>query len=422
MAAMIQPGHHTYSFSDVFEALAHTRNFEEVLDVILATSLRELEADQGSLLLLQGDQAGTHLEMLASHGMPEEIVKRGYVARKGSISEYVIRERRPLILNDTPRTKNYESLADETSTPRKIASALCVPLLAQGKVIGTMNLNRTGMDRPVFTEIDLEGCSVLASQAAILIENRRLQEDLLQNERLAAVGQTVASISHCIKNILAGVKGGVGITQMGLDQNNDELTREGFELLKRSTSTLGNLVLDLLDVTKEREPMRDSFDLCRTMHNVAETLRFKAQHMNVQLNVECPDGPLLYFGDSDQVLRALLNLTANAIEATAEFRLDDTGRVDLSLRRIPAENLPPDTKSDCGKHSIEIRVEDNGPGIPQEVQSRIWELFYSTKGSRGTGIGLAATRKMIEEHGGTIQLESVLNEGSLFRVVLPAVD
>lgn len=347
------PGH--YSFRDVFEVLASARSFEDVLDVILTTSLRELHADQGSLLLLQGDEehAQGHLKMLAARGLPEEIVKRGYVGRKGSISEYVLRERRPLILNDTPRTRNYESMADETSTPRKIRSAMCVPLIARGNVIGTMNLNRTGnSDRKQFAEEEMEVCSILAGQAAIVIENRRLHDELLQKERLAAVGQTVSGISHCIKNILAGVKGGLGITQMGLDQDNDDLMRQGFDLLKRNTGILGNLVLDLLDYSKEREPMRDTFDVARMLRDVTQTLEFKAETLNVRLEFKTLAPQLSFHGDADQILRAVLNLVTNAVE-----------RPQVNTTRPPAEAL-----SNCPRGFSPARAQAS----PRRTLKRPW--------------------------------------------------
>jgi signal transduction histidine kinase len=409
----------TYSFRDVFEALASSRRFEEVLDVVLATALRELDADQGSLLLLENDEesAETHLKMLAARGMPREIVERGYIRRRGSISEYVLRERRPMILNERPRTQDYESWSHDTSTPRNIRSALCVPLIARGKVIGTMNLNRIGgPERKLFGEQELEMCAILAGQAAIAIENRRLQDELTQKERLAAVGQTVANISHCIKNMLAGVKGGLGITQMGLEQNDDTLVEQGYQLLKRSTGTLGNLVLDLLDYSREREPSRENFNMHQVLSDVCSTLEYRAHSMQVALSVTSEFSETLnYDGDRDQILRALLNLATNAIEAAGEFRLDGTARVELSVNHVQQDEP---SGSDNGKW-LEVRVEDNGPGIPPEHRQHIFDLFYSTKGSRGTGIGLATTQKMVEEHGGLIRLHTVQGEGTIFQVLLP---
>jgi len=416
---MIDPSRPSqYSFQDIFEALASARSFEDVLDVILVTALRELQADQGSLLLLEGDEENPELKMLAARGLPSEIVRRGYIPRKGSISEYVLRERRPLILNEAPRTQKYETMSAETSTPRKIVSAMCVPLIARGAVLGTMNLNRTRTDRAIFTQNDLEAASIIAGQAAITIENRRLQEELLQKERLAAVGQTVAGISHCIKNILAGVKGGLGITQMGLDQKNDDLVEQGYDLLKRNVGTLGNLVLDLLDYSKEREPMRDTFDLARTIQEVLSTLAFKAQSGRVNLLSDI-EGPTHFHGDSDQIFRALLNLATNAIEACADFSRNGLPpEVTIRLGPVPTADLSA-TRIAKATQWLRLEVQDNGPGIPAELQTKIWDLFFSTKGSRGTGIGLAATRKMIDEHGGKIELRSSPDTGTCFTIMLP---
>lgn len=409
-----------YSFQDIFEALASARSFEDVLDIILSTALRELHADQGSLLLLEGTGENSSLKMLAARGLPQEMVQRGYIPRKGSISEYVLRERRPLILNDSPRTRSYESMATGTSTPRQIVSALCVPLIARGTVLGTMNLNRTLAERPMFTDEDLEASSIIAGQAAITIENRRLQDELLQKERLAAVGQTVAGISHCIKNILAGVKGGLGITQMGLEHENIELVRQGHDLLKRNAGALGNLVLDLLDYSKEREPMRDWFDLRRTLEDVVSTVSHKAGNAGVTVQFEA-NGNLEFYGDGDQIFRALLNLVTNAVEACADH---GRGRGSPSVAVRATTLRSAEVASEVGivgsaDSWMRIVVEDNGPGIPEEVQEKIWDLFFSTKGSRGTGIGLAATRKMIEEHEGRILLQSSPESGTRFTVLLP---
>lgn len=418
------PRETTYSFRDVFEALASALNFDEVLNRILTVAMRELRADQGSLLLLQGEEH-PQLKMLASIGLPEEIVRRGYIPRKGSISEYVLLERRPVIINGRPEgfsgADRFRPIPEsETGVRRRIVSALCVPLIARGSVLGTMNLNRTS-GTALFSEQDLEACSIVAGQAAIVIENRRLQEELLRKERLAAVGETVAGISHCVKNILSGVKGGVGLTQMGLDSGNEALMREGFDLLKRSCGTLTNLVLDLLDYSKEREPVCVQFDLAEIIGRVAETIAHKAQVLGVEVKRD-EEPALRLCGDSDQIFRALLNLATNAVEAAGGHRrADEAPTVVLRTRRLAADDA---LVSDCGPENgvrgwFLIEVADNGAGIPEEHREQIWNLFFSTKGSRGTGIGLATTRKMVQEHGGTIRLETSPDWGTSFRVLLP---
>ena len=147
----------TYSFTDIFSAMATASQFEEVLNKTLAVSIRELAADQGSILLLEG-QENPQLRMLAAVGLPEEIVRRGYVARKGSISEYVLREGRAVVVNDDdppPGGMVFRPPPSDSGVRRRIVSALCVPLVARGRTLGTMNLNRTrGAEK--FSEADVE--------------------------------------------------------------------------------------------------------------------------------------------------------------------------------------------------------------------------------------------------------------------------
>lgn len=414
-----------YSLQDIFDTLASSLRFEEVLNRILDITLRELAADQGSLLLVESKE-NPCLKMLASRGLPQEIVQRGYVRRRGSISEYVLRERRPLILNDdNPRTEHYETMSAETSTPRHIYSAMCVPLIARGHVLGTMNLNRVHRSRP-FNEQDMETATIVASQAAIVIEHRALQEELLQKERLAAIGQIVAGISHCMKNVLCGVKGGMGLTEMGLQQDKRELAIQGFAVLKRNTEALSNIVLDLLDYSKERKPIRHAFQFDDVARMVESTVQFKAQSGHVTMKYTCEPG-LGFYGDRDQIFRAVLNLVSNAVEACAESTCHGqppTVEVSICQCQPPANGERPGgaIAQDLGQPWVHIEVRDNGPGIPEEVREQVWELFYSTKGSRGTGIGLAAARKTFTEHGGSIDMDSCVDQGTVFHVYMPVLE
>ncbi len=412
-----------YSFRDVFDAIAGSQKIEEVLDLILLVCQRELDADQGSILLLDTNPEGEQqLEMLASRGLPEDIVRRGYVPRAGSISDYVIKERRPLIINDVPRTENFETMLADTSRKRRIVSAICVPLIAQERVLGTLNLNRTKTYRGQFSDEDLEAASIVAGQASMVIENRRLHDELQQQARLAAVGQTVAGISHCVKNILTGVKGGLGLAEMGLKQDNMPLVSQGYDLLKRNVGSLSNLVLDLLDYSKEREPARSRFDLVETLNDVKASLEHKGKALGVKIILDAP-ASLPFEGDADQIFRALMNLAGNAVEASGERRGGASipeVRLSIAENRAGRDDL---TATMVSRNSewVRIDVADNGPGIPKEIQDRIWDLFFSTKGSKGTGIGLAASRKMIEEHGGRIRLNSHPDTGTTFTILLPVM-
>ncbi|PKO18103.1 hypothetical protein CVU37_07220 [candidate division BRC1 bacterium HGW-BRC1-1] len=411
-----------FSLHDIFAALAHSQNFNELLDVIVTTAAREMHADQGSLLLMEAGEQSS-LKMLAAVGLPQQIVARGYVSRRGSISEHVMRERRPLIINGPARGGDYQMLADESAVRRRIHSALCVPLIWQGDVLGTLNLNRTTR-KDFFTESDVETGFIVASQAAMVIANARLQTDLAQQQRLAAVGQAVAGISHCVKNILTGVGGGIAVTEIGLEKNQPELVLQGFGVLKRSAAMLQNLVLDMLDFSRERVPVSERFNLADVVAQVHDAVEHRASSRGVELRVTAEQAQLPAMGDRDQIFRALMNLVLNAIESFDQERAGTAPppRVRLYAWRLHPNEAPEPARKRRPEVAVwhHVMVEDNGPGIPPDRQDDIWQMFHSTKGSRGTGIGLAVSRKMIEEHGGCIVLESEEGSGSIFRVYLPA--
>lgn len=410
-----------FSFQDVFEGLASALRFEEMLDCILSVALRELEADEGSLMLLAG-QDGTELQMLASRGLPEEVRARGYVSRPGSITERVIAERQPLIVNGP--LASSESPPSSGLAPRSVRSALCVPLLARGRLLGTMNINRTRSDRALFGAREQRIAEILASQAAMVIENHRLHEELVQQERLAAVGQVVAGIAHCVKNLLAGVQGGLGLVQMGADSDDRELLRKGTEILGRSVAMLSHLILDLLEVSKERRPIRQTFAVSDLLESLRDLLAWKAEMLGVALTVEAEGGDFCLAADRDQLTRALLNFALNALEACHEKSYDVGERpaVCVRARKKASQELdlaPPEREQ--AAEWIVFEISDNGPGIPAEAVPHLWDLFYSTKGSKGTGIGLPAARKVVSEHGGKIFLDTDPARGTTFTVLLPLV-
>lgn len=307
-----KPPEFEVSFLSICRAMSSSLQLDEVLQQILDLTVREMSAQQGSILLF--DEHKDRLGMLASHGLPKEIVGKGYIDRKGSIAEWVIQHDEPLILNDRAKGKDFEALDKK----RQIVSSMCFPLRARGEVLGTINLNRTDLNLPAFADEDLEGMDILASQAAICIQNSRLHESCVQSERLAAIGQTVAGISHCIKNLLTGLQGGVSLVRLAGDQQNWGISEQALEVLDHSTTRISSLILDMLEYSKAREPDKDEVDLKTLLNEVAEVTRKKAEEQSGVVNLEIAEDATKVFVDGHQIFRCLLNLIQNALDATGE--------------------------------------------------------------------------------------------------------
>jgi signal transduction histidine kinase len=282
-------------------------------------------------------------------------------------------------------------------------------------VLGTINLNRTDTAFAAFEDADLDTMLVLAGQAAICIENSRLHAANVAHERLAAVGQTVAGISHCIKNILTGVRGGLSLVDMSSQREDWTLHGQGFEILKRNIDRLASIVLDMLDYSKDREPCKGTVSVTSLFDEVIGTVRSAADLHQVRLERACAEDATIIQVDGQQIYRCILNLVHNAIDASPTG-----GAVMLSAERVTGEQACKLLKDHDATEAIVLRVADNGPGVDEEHLPVIFEPFFSTKGSKGTGLGLAVTRKIVEEHGGSIRVESKPGEPAVFAIYLPA--
>jgi signal transduction histidine kinase len=240
-----------------------------------------------------------------------------------------------------------------------------------------------------------------------LREIKQLEKELVSAERLAAIGQTVAGMAHGIKNILHGLKGGSYIVNIGINKGQTEKLKTGWQMVQRNIDRTSDLVQDLLSYSKEREP---EFKPCfpnEIAEDVCELMKEVAGENDVAIVKKFSESIGEVVMDSRTIHRCLLNLVSNAIDAC---------RYDDSVTKTHCVTVSTTLESD---NFIRFDVSDNGSGMTEEVKEKIFGSFFSTKGSQGTGLGLLVSRKLIEEHGGTIDVTSQLGEGTTFIVRLP---
>jgi signal transduction histidine kinase len=247
---------------------------------------------------------------------------------------------------------------------------------------------------------------------ACALELREAQEGLIRNERLATIGETVAGLAHYIKNILTGLRGGVYMVNTGMAKDKPHMLKEGWAMVQRNVERVGDLALSLLMYSKERVPERS---VCRPNEIVSEAVELfkeRADEHRVKLNAALDPNLKEAYLDRDGINNVLLNLISNAIDACLYDT--DTAKVwEVSVR----------TKLEIDADSEEVilfEVKDNGCGMTDEVKSKLFTRFFSTKAGRGTGLGLLNTHKIIHEHGGEISVESQAGQGTTFAVRLKA--
>ncbi len=240
-----------------------------------------------------------------------------------------------------------------------------------------------------------------------LREIKALERDLLRSERLAAVGQIVAGMAHDVKNILHGFKGGSYLINTGLDNNDTDKLKTGWQMIQRNIDRTSDLVIDLLSYSKEREPEFEKCSPNEIINDICDLFAELANENNIELKKDLSPSIGEVSMDPKTISRVLSNLVSNAIDACI---FDEATNKQHYVK----------VKSACEDNNIlRIEVSDNGSGMSEEVKSQLFTCFFSTKGAKGTGLGLLVTRKLIEEHKGTLDVETELGKGTTFIVRLP---
>lgn len=235
-----------------------------------------------------------------------------------------------------------------------------------------------------------------------------LEKELIERERLSAVGQTVAGMAHYIKNILNGLEGGIYMVNTGLKKDKQPLLTKGWGIVQKNVAKISDLVMDMLTYSREREPDLKSCSPNDIAQDVFDLMAERASKSDIRLVKDFDPSIDICFLDPAGLHRCLLNLVTNAIDACV---FDDNKEKDWSvLIRTRTE-----------EQGIRFDVADNGMGMTKEIQEKIFERFFTTKGSKGSGFGLLVTQKTIEEHGGRVVFESEFGKGTTFSLHLPYI-
>lgn len=231
--------------------------------------------------------------------------------------------------------------------------------------------------------------------------------ELLAAERLASIGQTVATVAHSIKNIIGGLKGGMFVLEKGFELGKKEYVDEGWRMTRTNVDKIKNLALDLLNYAKEREPHLAPGDPNEPLREIIQLMSSKAEEACVNLTLSTSNDQTPVWMDSEAIHCCLLNLVTNALDACTDIECTaESKSVVLASRK--AEGW-----------AVEYRVSDNGCGMDAETRSKILRGFYSTKGSKGTGLGVMIAQKIVAEHGGILEVESEKGKGTTFVIRLP---
>jgi signal transduction histidine kinase len=401
-------------------SLGSSFDIDQVLEVVMDLVFEAVKADRGIILTLDErrnelvpkvvrtrDEGGGGGGAAESNGKDEKPQAGEKIHASRTIINYVI-EKGEGVLSSNAMTDQRFSKGKSVHN-LGIRSALCVPIKCRrvdGKegdeIIGVIYID-SSVKNYTYSPDQLRLLTAIGLQAGLAIQNAKLYAAGLQAERLAAIGETTAALSHSIKNILQALRGGADVVEMGIKNNNVPQLGKGWRVVDRNLEKIYNLTMNLLAYSKEREPKLELVNLKKLLEECVELIATAANDKGVMVVADVEkDQPAIPL-DPDGMHQVVMNLLSNALDAVAP----QEGLIRL-VCRYDAEN----------RQSI-IEFIDNGTGIPDQMMKHMFELFHSTKGNRGTGLGLAVAKKIVEEHEGSISVQSRIGEGTTFTIRLP---
>jgi signal transduction histidine kinase len=389
------------------QAVNQIVDINELLERIMDLVLKSIVADRGCIML-RDPQSGEFepcvVRWRAGLNPDKMTVSR-------SIMDHVLKEKQGVLISDATQDQRFSG--GESIVRSGIREVICVPMKGRHETLGVLYLDTRSAARDItrrrtatakFSEDHLALAIALGHHAALAIETTRYYQAMVQAERLAAVGQTIAALSHHIKNILQGLRSGGDIVKMGLKDKDETLLQRGWIIVEKNQAKIYDLVLDMLSYSKDREPAIETVDLNRIVREVIELLQSRATELHIKLETKFDASLPQLLADPEGVHRAALNILGNAFDAVEG---KDDPRVLIG------------TSMEADGEWARIVVVDNGSGIAPDKLHDIFKPFVSTKGAKGTGLGLAVSRKILREHGGDITVQSQVGKGSRFILRLP---
>ncbi len=390
------------------QAVSHILDIDQLLDRIMELIFGSIEADRGCIMIRNPDSGA--FEPKAAR-WKDGAAHQEKIALSRTIMEYVLREKQGVLVSDASRDERFNT--GQSIVRYGIREVICVPMKGRHETLGVLYLDTQSTAKDVlrnnnptgkFTGDHLALAIAIAHQAALAVEETRYHHAMVQAERLAAIGQTIAALSHHIKNILQGLRSGSEVLKMGLSEKDDDMLQKGWKLVEKNQGKIYDLVMDMLSYSKDREPMIEEVDLNQLVRDVLELLDGRKREMSARVEERLAADLPSVQADPEGLHRALLNIVSNAFDAVEE-------------RKNPQVGVA--TKLDPEEGWVRVFVVDNGTGIPPEKVNDIFKPFVSTKGARGTGLGLPVSRKILREHGGDIVVQSQPGKGSTFILRLP---
>jgi signal transduction histidine kinase/HAMP domain-containing protein len=386
----------TLSFYDILE-------MEQAYQVICADISDILKVRQTILLLF--DEKQKIFTPSASAGQMSAGLRAALqLPLEEVVDLYQKSEGQPVIINNASHVELFSALVPEEEHEQNVMLAW---LLTKEKILGAI---RVSDNNSYFTDEDSKILIILANHMAVAMENadlyrnlqnkmaelRETQEQLIQSAKLAAIGELASNVAHEINNPLTSI---IGFAELSKEDDDIESMRKSIGIIEKESLRARDIVKQLLDFARKKPLQLTEVNINAVVKEVIAFSSSQTRMGKVKVTEEYSDIPMTS-GDVDQLKQVFLNIMTNAIHSMPEGG-------GIAIRTFTR-----------GEYIL-VSLSDTGHGISDEVRNRIFEPFFSTKKEKGTGLGLSISYRIIQDHGGRIDVESEPGKGSTFTVRLP---
>ncbi|MGZ8443394.1 MAG: ATP-binding protein, partial [Candidatus Binatia bacterium] len=377
---------------------------------LVETIGKSLRIGKVSLLLSNEGKGSYNLE--ASFGLDFEHPERILLSRDGPLIKLLQSRKEPIVKEELEWVPVGPETPQTIETMGKLGAEISLPIISKEKLIGILNLGHKE-DKSLYSDEDLELLSTLGNQAAIAIENARLYENLKQSQvtlrradRLSSLGLLTAGLAHEIRNPLVAIR---TFTQLLPERYNDAEFRDGFQgLALKEVDRICGLINDLLSFARPSKPNVAPENINDVVDNIARILEAQAKEKGVVIVRDFATEVAKAWIDREQMKQVFMNLILNAIQA-----MDGEGSITISSREVTRRGTTP-----VGQF-VQVEVRDTGIGIAEDNLDHIFDPFFTSGKEEGSGLGLAVSHQIVEEHGGFLTVESKVGQGTGFYVHLP---
>jgi two-component system sensor histidine kinase HydH len=400
--------------------LMETLDIDEILRLVLEGVTKNIGFDRARLYLV--NEKRNVLECKMAVGANEEKIKGIAlpVNPEGSIVARSIAERRPFVIPDASQDPRVNPVLREKLN---LHSLLVIPILAREKALGAIAADHVEPGKNITTEA-LESVLTFAQQAGLAIQNafmyqelrtfsqqmeekiqkttadlRRAEAQLVRSEKLAALGQLAAGLAHEIRNPLTSIN--ILIHSLRENVSSDNIHGEDLRVIEEEIDRINEIVDQFLRFAKPAAPLLEKTEVLPIFEETLQLLKPQIKGRKISVQKKFQPLPLITM-DREQMKQVVLNLLLNAIQAMPEG-----GRLGLAAR-VPEDH-----------QWIRLSIQDSGIGIHREDMSKLFDPFFSTK-EGGIGLGLSIAHRIVDQHQGKIEVESVPGEGTCFTIWLPA--